>query len=388
MSSDDSQSSGAIEWAELLPPLRRMFGSDDVIVIEAESRVPAGIGTTTAAVARLTGIAAVDGQHRPWSLIRKRLVSPESRQADPSARQEAPSGINYWKREFAAYQSGVLDALPDGFAAPRYLHAEETSDACTVWMEEVHDEIPVWTLSRYGMAAQHLGLFNGLSLTRQPIPDYPWFTVDIQRQRERANGDFFSNLEQRRQHPIVRAGWPDDVAEGILRIWQERELFYRMLDQLPRVLQHGDAVRRNLMSRTSKNGQVETVAIDWGYAGVGALGEEIASTLVSAPTWFQGVTPDQLPEMQEVIFDGYLEGLQQAGWRGDPNLARLGLLCTVALRYGPMIVIPETLALTQEARDGLKRRFGRSIEEWSDNLVPIRRYVIEQADKARQLWSK
>jgi hypothetical protein len=239
------------------------------------------------------------------------------------------------------------------------------------------------------MAAQHLGLFNGLSLTRQPIPDYPWLTVDIQQQRERYGRDFFSNLEQRRQHPIVRAGWPDDVAEGILRIWQEREIFYRTLNQLPRVFQHGDAVRRNLMSRTRKDGQVETVAIDWGYTGVGALGEEIASTLVSAPLWFLGVTPDQLPEMQEVIFDGYLEGLQQAGWRGDANLARLGYLCTIALRYGPMIVVPEMMALTQEAGDKFKQRFGgRSIEEWAENLVPIRRFVIQQADKVRQLWSK
>jgi hypothetical protein len=104
--------------------------------------------------------------------------------------------------------------------------------------------------------------------------------------------------------------------------------------------------------------------------------------------WFQGVTPAQLPEMQEAIFDGYLKGLQHAGWRGEPKLARLGHLCTVALRYGPMIVIPETLALTQEARDRIERRFGRSIEEWSDNLVQIRRFVIQQADKARQLWSK
>jgi hypothetical protein len=388
MSSNGAKSSRGLEWAELIPPLRRMYASDNVVVIEAESQAPAGIGTTGAAVVRLAGSAVVDGQHRPWSLIRKRLVSPESRQADPSARQEAPSGVNYWKREFALYQSGLLDALPDGFSAPLCFHVEETSDACTFWMEEVGDEIPIWPLSGYGVAAQHLGLFNGLSLTTQPLPTYPWFTVDIQRQRERTNGGFFSNLEQRLQHPIVRAGWPDDVAEGILRIWQERELFYQMLDQLPRVLQHGDAVRRNLMSRTSKNGQLETVAIDWGYAGVGALGEEIASTLVSAPTWFQGVTPAQLPEMQEIIFDGYLEGLQQAGWRGDPNLALLGYLCTVALRYGPMIVVPETMALTQEARDRLKQWTGHSIEEWSENLVSIRRFVIQQADKARQLWSK
>jgi hypothetical protein len=142
------------------------------------------------------------------------------------------------------------------------------------------------------------------------------------------------------------------------------------------------------MSRTTKNGQVETAAIDWGYTGVGAIGEEIASTLISAPMWFLGVTPAQLPEMQEIIFDGYLEGLQQAGWRGDPNLVRLGLLCTVALRYGPMIVIVEMMGLTQEDRDQFKQFVGRSMEEWSENLVPIRRYVIEQADKARQLWSK
>jgi hypothetical protein len=178
---------------------------------------------------------------------------------------------------------------------------------------------------------------NGPYLAERTIPDYPWLTTNIAQQKGR-RGEMLARLGELRQHAIVRRGWPDHVAEGIQRIWREREWFYRTLCQLPRVFQHGDAGRRNLMSRTGQNGETETVAIDWGMSGVGAVGEEIAPTVCAPVFWFQGVTPAQLPELEEKVLDGYLQGLQQAGWVGDPRLARLGYLCTAALRYGPLIL--------------------------------------------------
>jgi hypothetical protein len=367
MSNDTTHPSVIIDRSQLLPPLRRMFGSDDVTAVEWDQQSPTGIvGVSGAVVTRLTGTATVDGQLRPWSLIRKRLASPASRQADPSDQHETPSGSRYWKRELAFYQSGLLDELPEGFAAPRCFCAEEQTGGCTLWLEEIRDEIPIWPLDRYGIATRHLGLWNGFYLTQPAIPDYPWLTVGMIEQRAQIAADRLANLDELRQHPLVRRGWPDDVAQGILRIWQEREQFFRALRRLPPTLLHGDADRRNLMSRTGKKGEAETVAIDWGYVGVGAIGEEIAPTVVSTVFWFRGVTAAQLPELEEIVLDGYLQGLRQAGWRGDPQLARLGYLCAVALRYGPMIAIPEVLAMDQKNRDAMVQHFGWSIEEWTD----------------------
>ncbi|HRJ40972.1 MAG: phosphotransferase [Caldilineaceae bacterium] len=386
MSGKPSDPQTIIESTDLLSALQNMFETDDVKSVAWSQHAPNGtVGTSGGTVSRLTGTATVGGTQHPWSLIRKKLASPQSRQATSSDELEKPSGINYWKREYAIYRSGLLDELPDSLAAPRCYRATETSEGCTVWLEEIREELPIWPLDRYGPAAQSLGAFNGHYLTQRPIPDYPWFTIDINRQREQKNRKSLARLDELRQQPIVRRGWPDDVTEGILRIAQERELFFQALDRLPRVLRHADAGRRNLLSRRGKEGQTETVAIDWGYAGIGAVGSEIAPTVVSSALWFQGVTPEQLPELEEIVFTGYLQGLRQAGWEGDARLARLGYLCTVALRFGIAIAIPEILALEQMNRASVKDVFGWSIEEWSDALVGIRRFVIQRAEAARQL---
>lgn len=387
MSSEPSDPQATIETAELIAALQNMFETDDVTLDSWQQHAPKGaIGMSAGAVSRLTGAATVGGVQRSWSLIRKGLTPPQSRQASTSHELENPSGINYWKREFSIYRSGLLDELPVPMAAPRCYHATETDAGCTVWLEEVRDELPVWPLERFGLAARSLGAFNGLYLTQRPIPDYPWFTEEIDRQREQKNRKSLGRVDELRQQPIVRRGWPEDVIEGILRISQERELFFQTLHRLPRVLRHADAGRRNLMSRRGKAGQTETVAIDWGYAGIGPVGSEIAPTVVSSAIWFQGVTPEQLPELEEIVFDGYLQGLRQSGWQGDSRLARLGYLCTVALRFGIAIVIPEILALEQTNLTSMKDNiFGWSMEEWSDALVGIRRFVIQRAEDARQL---
>jgi hypothetical protein len=388
MSRDPTTPSTEVEHSDLLLPLRRMYGSEDVTAIKCDQGAPDGTpGFGGGAVSRLTGTATVEGQLRTWSLIRKQLVPSARRQADLSTQREALSEYDYWRRELLFCQSGLCEDMPEGFAAPRCYHTEETPEECVLWLEEIRDEIPTWPLERYGTAARHLGLWHGAYLVDRPVPDYPWLTVEMIEQRGRRQTDHLAHLDELRQHPIVRRGWPDDVAQGILRIWQEREPFFRALRSLPPVLQHGDAGRQNLMSRTGAKGEPETVAIDWGYVGVGALGEEIAATVVSAVIWFRGVTAAQLPELEGIVLDGYLRGLRQAGWRGDPQQVRLGYLCTVALRYGPTLLSAEAMAIDAEWRAKMEQRYGWSIEEWADSMVQVRRFVIQRADQARQLMA-
>jgi hypothetical protein len=257
-----------------------------------------------------------------------------------------------------------------------------------LWQEEVKEEIPIWSVDRFGRAAQDLGRFNGLFLAEQPLPQYDWLTRDIVQQKER-RGEYLANLDKLRQYQIVRKGWPDDVLDGIQHIWRKRKDFYRVLKRLPQTLYHGDARRRNLMSRTGKNGNEETVAIDWGMGGIGAVGEEIASTVFSSTYWFEDVEVTQLPELEKKVLDGYFEGLCKAGWRGNLGLAYLGYLCAVALRYGPLIISPEVMSIgvDVEQRAKVEKRFGWTIEEWADSLVQLRRFVIQRADKASVLMT-
>ena len=46
-----------------------------------------------------------------------------------------------------------------------------------IWLEEVADTVGApWPLARYGLAARHLGGFNGAYLVGRPVPAYPWLS--------------------------------------------------------------------------------------------------------------------------------------------------------------------------------------------------------------------
>jgi hypothetical protein len=89
-------------------------------------------------------------------------------------------------------------------------------------------------------------------------------------------------------------------------------------------LVHQDAHHRNLIARAGTAGRPEIVAIDWAWTGVAAVGADAAPLAFGDVVWGNGVSVDDLPALDAHVFDGYLGGLRDAGWRGDARLARLG----------------------------------------------------------------
>ena len=74
--------------------------------------------------------------------------------------------------------------------------------------------------------------------------------------------------------PVLEPLYPPPVVAELRRLWDERERFLTALDRLPRTFCHHDAFRRNLLHRAGPEGE-ELVAVDWAYAGHGAVGEEL-----------------------------------------------------------------------------------------------------------------
>jgi hypothetical protein len=91
---------------------------------------------------------------------------------------------NYWRRELYVYESGLLDHLPAGLAAPRcYGLTELPGETAWLWLEEISDDYQGdWPLERYVLTARHLGLFNSAYLTGQPLPEFPWLSQNFTRQ--------------------------------------------------------------------------------------------------------------------------------------------------------------------------------------------------------------
>src|SRR5439155_4390297 len=128
---------------------------------------------------------------------------------------------------------------------------------------------------------------------------------------------------------LMERVYPNEVAEQIFQIWDERELLLDALTRLPpQTFCHRDAFRRNLFAR-----RTQTVAVDWAYSGIGAVGEEIAP-LVWGSLGFRDVPIEQAQELEALVFNSYLDGLRDAGWNGDARLVRFGYAAASVLRYG------------------------------------------------------
>jgi hypothetical protein len=216
------------------------------------------------------------------------------------------------------------------------------------------------------------------------LPTYAWLNRNLLRTRADRNFGFWSNLDAVRSMPQFRRGWPGDLAERALRLFQERHRFLDLLERLPPTLRHGDADRRNLLAR-DRGSASESIAIDWAYTGIGPVGEEVAPLVVSSVLWFKGVAPADLRDLDAIAFDAYIEGLRDSGWHGDPRLVRLGCTATMALRYGPLSGVVGVVNMDAEARAGAEQTIGHSLEEFLDRYAELQRFVFDRADEARRL---
>jgi hypothetical protein len=372
----------AIDRTTLTPLVRRALGREAAEVTDWDQTTLSG-GSTGAGVFRFSGSARDGTATVPWVLVLK-VVPRQGVPGQGLGTSDDPTHQLYWKRELLVAQSGLLEELPVGLRAPTCYSTAEWSDGYWLWLEAVHDSSgQAWPLERFGLAARHLGRLGGAYLAQFPLPDWPWLTRGLVRQRVPMFAGTWDSLPRLLDHPIMRRGFPGAVADGMLRLWAERETFLSALDRLPTTLQHGDAGRKNLYAIKGGDGAEATLAIDWGFLGVGVVGEELAPIVLSALIWFNGVEPEQLPELDGLAFAGYLQGLRDAGWSGEAQAARLGYAATLALRFG--LLIPEAWTLDEGGRERLEKLVGHPVEEAVDRYAAMRRFVLARADEAQQL---
>jgi hypothetical protein len=373
----------SIDPSTLSPLVRDVLDSETAEVVRWNAE-PIHASRTEASTYRLSGEAHDGDETVPWSLILK-IIGRVPNRDDPSA-------WNYWKREVLAYQSGLLDEVPGSLAAPGCLDVvEHPGDEFWLWLEEVTDDIgPDWPLEHYGIVARHLGQFNGAYVMGHPVPSKPWLSrgwLRSQLARPEASAAI-AQLRQSLEQPLVQRVYPNDVTEDVARIWAEREQFVDALESFPQTLCHFDAFRRNLFAQCGTDGNYQTVAIDWSFTGTGTIGEEIAP-LVAATLSFREVDWCEANELDALVFEGYLKGLRDAGWRGDPHVVRFGYAVSSAVRYG----VGHTGGVLSLLMDDSERAqwaqvMGCSMGEVVDNLGQWLRFLHSLGDEARELLGK
>jgi len=340
-----------------------------------------GVALGTNCLLRISGSATDEGRSVPWSAYLKLTLVPPV---------DAPRALDlthneYWRREIATYESEIPAQLPDGLTTPRCYAVVDTGDCVHLWLEDVQEEGATWSLARYGLAGRHLGRFNGQYLAGRDLPAYPWLNRGFLRARADRNVSFWSRLDERRDNPLFRVVLPGDTADRSRALFADRRALLDALDQLPQTLVHQDADRRNLLGRDGAAGLSETVAIDWAFTGLAAVGTDAAALTVSSVLWWKGMEPEDLPALDVYVFDGYLAGLRDAGWDGDTRLARLGYAATVALRYGPLLATPTLIEVDEQQKAVLTQTLGHPFEEGMARYGRMLPQVLAHADEARAL---
>jgi hypothetical protein len=368
----------AIDQATLTPLVQSALGSKTVEVTDWESeQLHGGIAVGTA-VYRLSGQGRDQHQTIPWSLILKILRSGVG-SADVSA-------WDYYKREAEAYQSGWLDDQSGGLVAPRCFGVLDHPDGtCWMWLEEVAEGIGLqWPLEQYGVVARHLGQFNGAYLVDRPLPDWPWLSSNWLRHYVEQSVPAMEPLRDAQASPWGRRWLPEKDSDRFFHLWEERALYSDALNRLPQTICHFDAFRRNLFARKTADGDDQTVAIDWAFVGRGAIGADL-NPLVWMSIALGGVELDKSQELEEIVFEGYLEGLREVGWQGDPQQVRLGYLAA-SVRYAfPEVGRWLALILDESLHAAEEQMLCFPIGQAFDSVARMRRPLFSMLDEAREL---
>lgn len=315
-----------ISDAEIARVVRGYLGNDRLTVsgIRWAAVAHTVVNAATGGLYRVSGEAIGDSQPMHWSLIAKAIVATPTSPDDHSH-------WNYWRREALAYQSGIPYGLAPALTAPRLagvIADPGRPERQFLLMEDVRPAAEsTWTLADYELLAQRLGQWGALPLRA------PWLSPACLRGILRSGAHALETVDALRvwAFPHIAREFPADLVQRIRLLLGQAERLHRVLDELPRVLCHGDAHLGNVMRRQGPDGAWEFVLIDWSMAGVGAPGEEIGH-LFSTNILANYVPPEQAGDLAETLLAGYCEGLLAGGVPCAEQAVRTGFAVTTALR--------------------------------------------------------
>jgi len=141
------------------------------------------------------------------------------------------------------------------------------------------------------------------------------------------------------QHERLRGHFDPAMGERLRAVWARRGDLLDALDALPQTLCHGDCHRGNLIAAGAKGERERTVAVDWGTAGAGPVGADLAGLALSSAVGGELLAMGG-GDFCARLFESYIEGLRDGAGgvaggastgAGAENLARVGFAATVAL---------------------------------------------------------
>lgn len=288
-----------------------------------------------------------------------------------------PAGNYYWRREADLLAPdgrlrAALDGVPGGIRAVR-CHGvfDRPDDTVALWLELLTGAYGArWSPARYRTAAVQLGRTQG-ALTEAPILTAPelsrtWLREHVGLHRSAGAALVRPGIWQ----PAQAAGlFGPDAPDRMSVLWAKLPSWLDRVEALPRTLTHFDFHPGNLFDAAG-----ETVVIDWAYAGVGPVGLDPACLALEA-IYDYHLGPELLPELFELVVNGYTTGYLEAGGPLAAAEVRQAMIITVAVKLG--WTVPAMLESVAENRATLN---GRPLAEGARAWAAAGNFLLNLAD--------
>ena len=264
---------------------------------------------------------------------------------------ESPDHWNYWLREALAYQSGVVGCFAEeGLRAPICVGVDIADEDAVVAMEFV-DGTPAerWDIDTYADAARRLGAAQGKLAPGGGLPDVEWLSQGFLRDYSTEKPVIWDLLDDDHSwnQALVAENFPPTLRSAANELHAHRHRLCSLLESLPRTLCHLDFWTKNLIQADDGS----FVLLDWGFVGIGALGEDVGN-LVPDAAFDLFIEPHQLRELRRTVLSSYVDGLNDSGWSGDPRVVELAMAAS-AVKYDWL-----TPLMLERASAGQHRRYG------------------------------
>lgn len=325
------------------------------------------IHSVTGGVFRVRGKTATG---RGFSVVLKRVL--HGHDEDPGAlwvAGEDPTHRNYWKREWLAFDSGLLDNLAGELTAPRKLLTRELSEAeCHIWMEDAPGRTgSALTDADIGAIGHALGTTQGAyAAGTVELPEDSWLSRDWLRGWVGACARLIPAIDDEQLWADERLTPMRALRDRVRELWQERDELFAIVDAAPSTIVHCDFWPTNLFVDDDR-----VTAIDWSQIGIGSVAQDIDQVTLDI-VWMQVRPGGDLDLLEHTVLSSYLSGLRKARLKVDETELRHWYAAAAALHYAWMLG-----GHAQRASDAAG--VTRTEQRWSRSFADI------TADRARVL---
>lgn len=283
---------------------------------------------------------------------------------------DVPGQWNYCRREAGAYRYFRSHPAPPGISAPKCYGIYEHAHALFIWLEFTPDARQgVWTPHDLTRAAHALGMSNAAYATTHALPEGAWSSQHWLRRYVEATSSHIEALPDLRQHPLLGNALPDDLMSDLLTFNTERDHWLSKIEALPQTFCHLDAHRANLAYVAGSQGHERLIALDWSFAGIGAIGQELG------PMIFMN---RRVMDIHQLVTTGYCAGLAEGGWQADDRWVWWCGALSAALTYG-LAMVGLLIGNLRDEREhaALVAGFGQPLEQIPTRLVSWVRFGQE-----------